>query len=66
MTAVAYVHPTKSLEGIEFSSINKKLKNKAFARTVSRDDIRRGAEELDVDLQEHVLFVTRALEPILK
>ena len=66
LTAVAYVRPTKSLEGIEFSSINKKLKDKAFARAVGRDDIRKGAEELGADFQEHVIFVARALEPILK
>ena len=60
-TAVAYVRPTKSLEGIEFSSINKKLKDRAFARNVSRDDIRKGAEELGVEFQEHVMFVVRAL-----
>ena len=62
LTAVAYVRPTKSLEGIEFSSIGKKLKDKAFARNVSREDIRKGAEELGVELQEHVMFVARSLE----
>jgi len=66
LTAVAYVRPTKSLEGIEFSSINKKLKDKAFARAVSRDDIHKGAEELGVEFQEHVMFVARALEPVLR
>ncbi len=66
LTAVAYVRPTKSLEGIEFSSINKKLKDKAFARAVNRDDIRKGAQEIGVDFQEHVLFVARALESVLK
>jgi predicted hydrolase (HD superfamily) len=66
LTAVAYVRPTKTLEGIEFSSINKKLKDKPFARAVSRDDIRKGAEELGVDFQEHVMFVARALEPLLR
>ncbi len=66
LTAVAYVRPTKSLEGIELSSINKKLKDKAFARAVSRDDIRKGAEELGVDFQEHVMFVARALEAVLR
>ena len=61
LTAVAYVRPTKSLDGIEFSSINKKLKDKAFARAVSREDIRKGAEELGVEFQNHVMFVARAL-----
>jgi putative nucleotidyltransferase with HDIG domain len=64
LTAVAYVRPTKSLERIEFSSINKKLKDKAFARAVSRDDIRKGAEELGVDFQGHALFVARALQQL--
>ena len=65
LTAVAYVRPTKSLAGIEFSSINKKLKDKAFARSVSREDIRKGAEEMGVDFQEHVLFVARAMENVV-
>ncbi|HUK81610.1 MAG TPA: HDIG domain-containing protein [Verrucomicrobiae bacterium] len=64
LTAVAYVRPTKSLAAIEFSSINKKLKDKAFARAVSRDDIRKGAGELGVDFQEHVRFVARALQQL--
>ena len=64
LTAVAYVRPTKSLKGIGFSSINKKLKDKAFARAVSRDDIRNGASELGVDFQKHVLFVARALQQL--
>lgn len=66
LTAVAYVRPTKSLEGIEFSSINKKLKDKAFARAVNRDDIRKSAAELGVDFQEHVLFVARAVEVAIR
>jgi putative nucleotidyltransferase with HDIG domain len=66
LTAVAYVRPTKSLEGIEFSSINKKLKDKAFARAVNRDDIRKAAEELGAEFQEHVMFVAQALQPVLK
>ena len=64
LTAVTYVRPTKSLEGIEFSSINKKLKDKAFARAVSREDIRKSAEELGVGFEEHVLFVARALQQL--
>ena len=65
LTAVAYVRPTKSLAGVEFSSINKKLKDKAFARAVSREDILKGARELGVHFQEHVMFVARAVEPIV-
>lgn len=66
LTAIAYVRPTKNLEGIEFSSIKKKLKDKAFARAVSRQDIQKGAEELGVDFQEHVMVVTKAIEPIVR
>ena len=65
LTAMAYVRPDKTLTGIEFSSINKKFKDKAFARSVSRDDIRKGAEEMGVDFQEHVMFVARALEGVV-
>lgn len=62
LTAMAYVRPTKTLEGIEFSSIRKKLKDKAFARSVSREDIQKGTEELGVPLEEHALFVAKAME----
>jgi putative nucleotidyltransferase with HDIG domain len=64
LTAVAYVRPMKSLAGIEFSSVNKKIKDKAFARSASREDIRKGAQEMGVDFQEHVMFVARALENV--
>jgi predicted hydrolase (HD superfamily) len=64
LTAVAYVRPTKSLAGIEFSSINKKLKDKAFARAVNREDIAKGAQELGVDFQAHVMLVAGALQPM--
>jgi putative nucleotidyltransferase with HDIG domain len=65
LTAVAYVRPTKSLAGIEFSSINKKLKDKAFARAVSREDITKGAQELGVVFPEHVLFIANAVQPVI-
>jgi putative nucleotidyltransferase with HDIG domain len=65
LTAVAHVRPTRSLAGIGFSSINKKLKDKAFARSVSREDIHKGAEEMGVDLQGHVVFVAHALENVV-
>jgi putative nucleotidyltransferase with HDIG domain len=64
LTAVAYVRPDKSLAGIEFSSINKKLKDKAFARSVSREDIRKGAELVGVALEEHIAQTTRALQGV--
>lgn len=63
LVACALVRPTKSLDDLEVSSVKKKLKDKAFARSVNRDDIRQGVEELGVDLDEHVRFVINALRP---
>ena len=64
VTAVALVRPSKSLEDTQVSSVKKKFKDKAFARTVSRDDLIQGAQELDVDLDEHIAFVIEALKPV--
>jgi putative nucleotidyltransferase with HDIG domain len=62
LVASALVRPGKSILGMESKSVRKKLKDKAFARAVNRDDIYRGAEELGVDLDEHIAFCIRALE----
>jgi len=59
--ACALVRPGRSLTGLEPASVRKKLRDKAFARTVNRDDVYRGAEELGVDLDEHIAFVVAAL-----
>ncbi len=59
--AVALVRPTK-LEGLEPSSVKKKLKNKAFARSVSRDDIRNGISEFGLAEDEHISFVIKVLQ----
>jgi len=64
LVACALVRPSKSLDDLEVSSVRKKLKDKAFARTVNRDDIRRGVEELGVELDAHVRFVIEALKPV--
>jgi len=64
LVACALVRPTRSLDDLEVSSVKKKLKDKAFARSVNRDDIRRGVEELGVGLDEHVRFVIDALRPV--
>jgi putative nucleotidyltransferase with HDIG domain len=64
VTAVALVRPSKKLEDVEPSSVKKKLKDKAFARNVSRDDIRRGAELLGVSEEEHIANVLTALKAI--
>lgn len=61
ITAVAYVRPTR-LEGLKPSSVKKKLKDRAFAAAVSRDDIRQGAEELGVDLDEHIARVIAGMQ----
>jgi predicted hydrolase (HD superfamily) len=64
LVACALVRPAKSLDDLEVASVKKKLKDKAFARTVNRDDIRQGVEELGVDLDEHIRFVIDALRPL--
>jgi predicted hydrolase (HD superfamily) len=64
LVACALVRPNKSLDDLEVSSVKKKLKDKAFARSVNRDDIRQGIEELGVDLDEHIHFVIDALRPV--
>jgi putative nucleotidyltransferase with HDIG domain len=63
LVACALVRPSRSLGDMEFKSVRKKLKDKAFARGVSREDITTGAEELGVPLQEHVTFLLEALRP---
>jgi putative nucleotidyltransferase with HDIG domain len=61
ITAVALVRPSKSLVDVEVSSVRKKMKDKAFARSVNRDDITRGADELAVDLDAHIAEVIAAM-----
>jgi putative nucleotidyltransferase with HDIG domain len=57
VTAAALVRPSKSLLDLEASSVMKRMKDKAFARAVNRDDLRRGAEELGVPLDQHITNV---------
>lgn len=59
--ACALVRPDKSIENLELKSIVKKMKDKAFARAVNRDTIRVSAEDMGVDLKEHIDFVKKAL-----
>ncbi len=61
LTAISYVKPTRSIHDVEFKSVKKKMKDKAFARSVNRDDIRQGASELGVSLEEHVGFCIQAM-----
>jgi putative nucleotidyltransferase with HDIG domain len=62
--AVTLVRPNKSLDEVTPRSVKRKMKDKAFARDVNRDDIIKGAQELDVDLDEHITFVIDSLKPI--
>ena len=66
LVACALVRPSRSLDDMEVSSVKKKLKDKAFARSVNRDDIKQGVEELGVDIDEHIRFVIDALRPVQK
>ena len=63
LVACALVRPSRSLQDLEVSSVRKKLKDKAFARGVSREDVIQGAAELSVPLDEHIAFVLAALRP---
>jgi putative nucleotidyltransferase with HDIG domain len=64
ITAIALVKPGKSLAEVEAKSVRKKMKDKAFARSVSRDDIVNGAKELGVELDEHIAFCIEAMKGI--
>lgn len=62
ITAVTYVRPNKSIEEVEVKSVKKKMKDKAFAKAVSREDIKHGAEELGIELDEHIQFCINAMK----
>ena len=64
ITATALIKPNKSLAEVDAKSVRKRMKDKAFARSVSRDDIINGAAELGVDLEEHITFLRVALVAI--
>ena len=61
LTACSYIRPSKSILDLEVSSVKKRLKDKAFARGVSREDVLKGAEELGVPLDEHIAFCIAAM-----
>src|SRR5689334_21207249 len=62
ITAVSLVKPGRSVHEVDAKSVRKKMKDKAFARSVSREDIVNGAADLGVDLDEHVDFCIRAMQ----
>ena len=62
ITAAVYVRPDRSILGLELPSLKKKFKDKAFAKGVNREEIRLGAEELGVPLDEHMAFVLEAMK----
>jgi len=62
LTACSYVKPGRSIHEVEVKSVRKKMKDKAFARQVNREDIIRGAEEMGVDLDQHIEFCIKAMQ----
>jgi putative nucleotidyltransferase with HDIG domain len=61
LTACSYVRPSKSILDLEVDSVKKRLKDKAFARGVNRDDVRNGAAEMGIPLEEHIAFCIAAM-----
>lgn len=60
--AVTYVRPSKTIDEVKVKSVIKKMKDKAFARAVSREDIKKGAEELGIPLEEHIEYCIEAMK----
>jgi predicted hydrolase (HD superfamily) len=61
LTACSYVRPSKSILDLEVDSVKRRLKDKAFAKGINREDVRKGAEEVGVPLEEHVQFCIAAM-----
>jgi putative nucleotidyltransferase with HDIG domain len=66
ITATALVKPGKSLDAVDAKSVRKKMKDKAFARSVSRDDIVNGAADMGVELEDHIAFCIEAMKGIAR
>jgi putative nucleotidyltransferase with HDIG domain len=62
ITAISYVKPNRSVFEVDVASVKKKMKDKAFARSVNRQDIIEGAQELGVPLEEHIAFCVKAMQ----
>jgi putative nucleotidyltransferase with HDIG domain len=61
ITATAYVRPSRSIHEVDARSVRKKMKDKGFAKGVNRDDVINGAQDLGVELDEHIQFVVDAM-----
>ena len=66
VTATALVRPSKSIHEVDARSVKKKMKDKGFARAVNREDITKGAEIMEIDLDEHIAFVIESLKPVAR
>ena len=64
LTACSLVKPTKSIHDVDVAGVRKKMKDKAFARSVHREDIIQGAADLSLDLEEHIAFCIEAMKGI--
>ena len=64
VTAVALVRPSKSLAEVDVAAVRKKMKDKGFARAINRKDITKGADQLGIELDEHIAFVIESLKPV--
>jgi predicted hydrolase (HD superfamily) len=64
ITATALVKPTRSLDDVDARSVRKKMKDKAFAKGVNRDDVMLGTQEMGVDLDQHIQFVIDAMRRV--
>lgn len=62
ITAVALVRPSKSIDEVKIKSVKKKMKDKGFSRAVSREEIKKGAEDLGIDLDEHIANCIEAMK----
>lgn len=62
ITAISYVKPNRSVFEVDVQSVKKKMKDKAFARSVNRQDILEGAQELGVPLEDHIDFCVKAMQ----
>ena len=62
--AVALVRPSKSLDEVAPRLVRRKMKDKAFAKDVNREDIQKGADKLGIDLDEYIMFIVESMKPI--